>query len=337
MIPDDKVAAVTRGLREAFGVEEFEDIRKLTKGHTSALVFRIVVRGRPYLLRLIMYKHSTLGPGRQFTCMQTAAEAGLAPRVWYTSAEDQISITDFVEEVPFPAGEALVRMPAVLRNLHALPAFPAGVAQLDTTCMYLLHKGPAAEDFLRKFREAKVLSESECAELFGWHAQVAAVYPEKSADMVSSHNDLFKPDNILFDGERVWLVDWEAAFLNDRYADLAVVTNQVAGTEVEQRDFLREYFGQPADEYQLARFFLMQQMVHMFCGMVFLMLGSAGGQVDWSEKAPEFRAFQRRWWAGEVNVADQATKIAYGRVHWERLRENMRGGRFEEALKIVSG
>ena len=30
MIPQEKSEAVTRGLREAFGVTEFEDIRKMT-------------------------------------------------------------------------------------------------------------------------------------------------------------------------------------------------------------------------------------------------------------------------------------------------------------------
>ena len=47
-------------------------------------------------------------PTRQFTCMRIAAEAGLAPRVLYTSIEDRISITDFLEARPLPAPEALV-------------------------------------------------------------------------------------------------------------------------------------------------------------------------------------------------------------------------------------
>jgi thiamine kinase-like enzyme len=37
--------------------------------------------------------------------------------------------------------------------------------------------------------------------------------------MVSCHSDP-KPENILFDGQRVWLVDWHAAIVNDRYFDL---------------------------------------------------------------------------------------------------------------------
>ncbi len=336
MIPQEKSAAVIRGLREAFGVAEFEDIRKITKGHTSALVFRIVVQGRPYLLRIIMRTNSMIGPTRQFTCMKAAAEAGLAPRVWYTSTEDQISITDFVEEVPFPAIQALIRMPTVLRRLHALPPFPEGLDYLDTSCMFLMRKGTAVDAFMRNFQQANILSKSEKEELLAWHAQVSAVYPHHRPDMVSSHNDLFKPDNILFDGHRVWLVDWEAAFLNDRYADLAVVANLVVTNHAEERLYLQQYFGQSPDPYQLARFFLMQQVVHMFYAMVFLLLGSSGEAADQSEKAPEFKAFHRRMWAGEVNLADKDTKIAYGRVHWERLVQNMRQARFEEALRIVS-
>src|SRR5437588_2055876 len=100
MIPQEKSAAVTQGLREAFDVTEFDDIRKLTRGRSPGiLVFRIVVGGRPFLLRIIM---RTDDATRHFTCMKAAAEAGLAPRVRYTSASDRISITDFVETVPFP-------------------------------------------------------------------------------------------------------------------------------------------------------------------------------------------------------------------------------------------
>ena len=118
MIPQEKIAAATRGLSEAFGVAAFDDIRDLTERPGSNRAFRIVVRGSAYLLRINTRAGDVT---RHFGCMQAAAEAGLAPRVWYTSAEDRISITDFVETVPLPAADALRRVPAALRTLHALP------------------------------------------------------------------------------------------------------------------------------------------------------------------------------------------------------------------------
>jgi hypothetical protein len=333
MIPQEKSAAVTRGLREAFGLTAFEDIRRLTRGHTSSLVFRIVVRGSPFLLKIIM---RTDDPTRHFTCMKAAAEAGLAPHVWYTSIEDRIAITDFVEAAPFPVTDALVRIPAALRTLHALPPFPGVLNHLNTSCMFLINKGTAVDGFIQRFQAANILPEGESEELLARYAQLAAVYPRHDPDMVSSHNDLFKPDNILFDGHRVWLVDWKAAFLNNRYADLAVVANLVVTNDAEERVYLQEYFGQPPDQYQLARFFLMQQVAHIFYAMVFLLLGSSGRQLNLSENPPDFRDFHRRIWAGEVNLADNQMKTVYGWVHREQLLQNMRQARFYEAVRIVS-
>jgi hypothetical protein len=330
---------VARGLREAFGVTDFEDISRITRGHTSSLVFRIVVRGSPYLLKIITRAED---PACHYTSMKAAAEAGVAPRVWYTGIEDRISITDFVESAPdprkqagpLPVSEALVRLPALLRTLHALPPFAR--APFNTSCTFLLDKGPALDGFLRKFQAANILPEAETAEFFARHGELAAVYPFDDVEMVSSHNDVFKPDNILFDGQRVWLVDWEAAFLNDRYADLAVVANQVVANDEEEMVYLQEYFGAAPDRYQLARFHLMQQIAHLFYTMAFLFLGSSGKPVDWSGTVPGFRDYHRRMWAGELDLADKDVKIVYGRVHWERLLQNVRQARYREALRVVS-
>src|SRR5262245_29109208 len=108
IIPDEKSEAVARALQAAFGTTEIENIRQMTKGQTSALVLRVDGKGSAYLMRIIMRKNAMLSPARHFDCMHAAAEAGIAPRVWHTSMEDGISITDFVEEVPLPASEALV-------------------------------------------------------------------------------------------------------------------------------------------------------------------------------------------------------------------------------------
>ena len=268
--------------------------------------------------------------------MHAAAEAGLAPRVWYTNIEDRVSITDFVETVPFPVTDALARIPAALRRLHALPPFPGVPNHINTSCMFLMTKGAAVDGFIQRIQAADILPKGESEELFTRYAQVAAAYPHEDSDMVSSHNDLFKPDNILFDGNRVWLVDWEAAFLNDRYADLAVVANLVVANDAEEREFLQKYFGQPPHPYQLARFFLMQQIAHMFYAMAFLLLSSSGTPIDWSESVPEFTGFNRRIWSGEVNLADSPMKTVYGKVHWERFLHNTRQAPYDEALRIAA-
>ena len=324
MIPQEKSAAVHRGLHEAFGAKALEDIRKMTKGLSSDLIFRIIVRGSPYLLRIMTRIDERMDPGRIFACMSAAAEAGLAPRVRYSNAEDGISITDFVEAVPFPATQALVQLPGTLQRLHALPPFPKAFNYVTA------HNG-----FIWRFRKAGLLPKGEIEEIFTRYEQVCAAYPRLDSDMVSCHSDL-KPENILFDGQRVWLVDWQAAFVNDRYFDLAVAANFVVTNNADEWTYLEQYFGRPPDEYQRARFFLMRQVVHMFAAAVFLLLGSAGKPISQTENLVSFKDFHRRIWGGEVNLADNDLKILYGMVHWEQLLQNMRRTRFDEALGIVS-
>ena len=72
----------------------------------------------------------------------------------------------------------------------------------------------------------------------------------------------------------------KAAFVNDRYFDLAIVANFLVNNDAEEKTFLQEYFGQPPDEYQLARFFLMRQVMHM-CPLRF---PSAVEQADQPER-----------------------------------------------------
>jgi len=324
MIPQEKSAAVFRGLREAFDTTAIEEIRRMTKGLSSDLVFRIVVKGSPFLLRIMTRMDERNDPVRVFTCMKAAAEAGLAPRVLYSNTEDGIAIIDFIEAVHFPPTQALLLLPRTLRKLHALPPFPKAFNYVT-----------AHNFFIWKFRAAGLLPHGEIEEVFCGYERICAAYPRLDADLVSCHMDL-KPENILFDGHRVWLVDWMAASLNDRYFDLAIVANFVLTSDTDERTYLEEYLGQPPDEYQRARFTLMRQVLHMFAAAVFLLLGSAGKPVRPSERPPSFRDFHERIWAGEIDLADNDLKIVYGMVHWQQLLQNVRQPRFDEALRIVS-
>jgi hypothetical protein len=324
MIPHENSAAVSRGLTEAFGTTAIEDICRITKGLSSDLVFRIVVKGSPFLLRIMTRIDERNDPVRVFTCMRAAGEAGLAPRVLYSNTEDGIAIIDWIEAVPFAAAQALVQLPATLKRLHALPPFPKA-----------FNYATAHNFFIWRLRASGLLSGTEVEDVFRRYQQICAAYPRLDADLVSCHMDL-KPENILFDGSRVWLVDWMAAFVNDRYFDLAIVANFVVTNDGDERTYLEEYFGQPPDEYQLARFFLMRQVLHMLSAGVFLLLGSAGKPIRQDETPPSFRDFHDRIWAGEIDLADNDLKVVYGMVHWEALLQNVRQPRFDEALRIVS-
>jgi len=325
MIPADKQLAVKKALQTAFDADEFEDIQPLTKGLSGSAVFKITVQGTLYLLRVITQTETRDNPAYYFDCIQTAATAGLAPAVRYRNIADKILVTDFIQEQHFPLSEAKNKMADMLKALHVLPKFSYQINYVD-----------ASNTFLQKFQAAKMVPENATKDLFELYARIGNVYPRNDPDnLVSCHNDI-KPDNIIFDGVRPWLVDWEAARLNDRYVDLAALANFVVKTDKDEADLLRRYFGDTLDEYKQARFFLMTQIVHMFCFTLCSIFGSAGKSISINMDTIGFHEFHDRLWNSEINLGNNDEKLHYGLVHMKQLLSNMQTKRFDESLKIVA-
>lgn len=324
MIPENKQDAVTKALQRAFNTDAFETIQPLTKGLSGALVFKITVHGMPYLLRIITRADTRDKPEYYFDCLQAAANAGLAPRIHYLNIEDRILITDYIEGQYFPVAKARIKMADTLRSLHALPKFS-----------YRLNFIEASDNFLQKFLASDIVPKKDTKDLFESYTRIGKVYPrDDEENLVSCHNDV-KPDNIIFDGMSPWLVDWEAARLNDRYVDLAALANFVVKNDKEETELLTRYFGETFDEYKQARFFLMSQIVHMFCFTLCSIFGSAGKSIDINMSTLSFNEYHDRIWNNEINLADNDEKLRYALVHMKKLQNNMQTKRFEESLRIV--
>jgi hypothetical protein len=171
----------------------------------------------------------------------------------------------------------------------------------------------------------------ETSELFDRYAELTQVYP-RAADLVACHNDL-EPQNTLFDGQQFWLVDWEAAFLNDRYVDLSIVANFFVA-EADEECFLATYFGEPPGEARRAQFFLMQQAEHVFYATCFLLLAAREGAALDAE-APDFGAFHADLITGAIDLQAADAKLRYAKVHIAEALRHMRSPRFAQALAAV--
>jgi Ser/Thr protein kinase RdoA (MazF antagonist) len=218
-------------------------------------------------------------------------------------------------------------MPDLLQKLHSLPKFPGRIHYFDTM-----------EGFIEKFQTTQMLPEGATKEVLEYYKQMARVYPcNDFNDWVCCHNDL-KPENLLFDGQRPWIVDWESAFLNDRYLDLAVASNFLVKNELEESGFLQQYFGRPASSYQMARHFWMGMLLHVYY-FTFLMLSAfKGNPVDLDQLGDEdFSSFHDRMWKEEINLAEEGRKRQYAWVHRNELLRKIRTRRYEDSMRILSG
>jgi len=331
LVPASKQDAVRKALLVTFQATDADDIILLAGGLSSALVYKIAVNGRSYILRIVMQPTAFQDPARQFECMNLAAAAGIAPRVYYTDAADALSITDFIESKPivgqFSDEELAVRYAQIVKSIHALPIFPALTDYLDGVDMLIAN-----------YKSFGLLPESATAELLDRYAEIARGYPRHQPDLVASHNDLH-PNNILFDGDKIWVIDWEAAFRNDRYVDLAIRGRLYSDNVALEETYLRAYFGDDLDDYKRARYFLMQQVSHVFYGMVFMWLIALARTpetiIDTCMDAPRLKEIHARIGAGEVAIGSIDGQLQYAKALLGEALYGMKTPRFAESIALM--
>ena len=331
-IPESKLPAVQKALTSIFNHSEIEDIQLLTGGLSSALVYRITVESKNYLLRIVMRVDEVHDPQRQHICMGLAASDNIAPHVYYSDDVDALAITDFVQAKPIREGYALKQelitaLGNTIKAIHGLPLFPNLVNFLD-----------GVDTFIQQFKALQMFPEHVTAEYFSLYAEIQKVYPRYDTDLVSSHNDL-NPNNILFDGKKIWVIDWEAAFQNDRYVDLAIVAQPYVNDEQDEAIFLQTYFGPALDDYKKARFFLMQQICRMYYAMIMLKLAAAQKSADHRHDAnmdqPDMAEFGAMLMSGKILLDTYEGKLQYGKILLNIMLSAMKTERFKAAIKIM--
>jgi aminoglycoside phosphotransferase (APT) family kinase protein len=329
ILPPHKLQAVEAALQQTFGTPTVEAIELMTRGLSPALVYKIQVSGKPYILRLVMAMNELVDPAREYACLQAAADAGIAPPVLYADAAAAVSICAFIAGPPIWVGLPdkaiqLQRIAEKVKDIHALPLFPPLINFLE---------GMIA--FRDRFLEMQMFPESTTAEHFTHFDRIKAVYPI-NAELVSSHNDL-NPANVLYDGEKIWMIDWEASFKNDRYVDLAIVALYFAANEAHIDMFLTAYFGEAPTALQKAKFYLMRQVVFLYYGTIFLrMAGEMKESHDQDMQVPTLIEVKKMMGRGEINLGSYEGKILYGKMLMQEALTEMRQPAFEESLALMS-
>lgn len=333
LIPAAKWDAVQTALQAAFHTTTMDSIDLLSGGLSSALVYKIVVGGRPYVLRLLMEIDQLRDPARQFLCMNHAAAAGIAPAVHYANVEDALTITDFIATQPLSKAlatpeERLHLLAHTIKAIHALPRFPHLVNFLD-----------GIDLFIQNFQTSALLPASATAEHFSAYAEIQRVYPRHDPDLVASHNDL-NPNNMLFDGQQLWIIDWEAAFCNDRYVDLAIAARPFVTNEAQETFYLQAYFGAMPTAYQRARYFLMQQICHLYYAMIMMQMAAAqkpaGVTADPDMDTDRLYDFHNQVGAGTVSLVTYEGQLSYGKTLLNEALHHMRQPTFAAALRTVA-
>jgi aminoglycoside phosphotransferase (APT) family kinase protein len=243
------------------------NVRPVMGGVSGAGVFLVEAGHRRFVLRL-EGQPSPLRNPHQYDSMRIAAEAGLAPRIHYLDANERVVVMDFIEDrglENFPGGPPGLAQAsgALLKQLQGLPLFSRFMDYPDIVRRLWVHVCKTG-----LFADGVLDASQRLAEICNAYVPDAGAY-------VASHND-FLPRNLLFDGNRLWLIDWENAFCNDPLIDLATALDNFAPSPALEEVLLQACLGQAPDRLLRERLALARSLTRLFyAGVLFSASASA--------------------------------------------------------------
>ena len=171
---------------------------------------------------------------RELMTARAAHAAGFGPAVRY--AEPGVMVSAYLGAKTFEARDVATersRVARLLRRFHAqMPAEVSGAA-------FLFWPFHVVRDYARTLAAGGSRMTDHLPAYVALAGELEAV--QAPLPIVFGHNDLL-PANILDDGERLWLIDFEYAGFSTAMFDLAGTTSNAGLTADETEDFLAAYF-----------------------------------------------------------------------------------------------
>jgi aminoglycoside phosphotransferase (APT) family kinase protein len=278
-----------QALRSAFGARPVQSIEPVGGGITSALVLKVRVGDHDYLLR-VEGEPSPLRNPHQYASMLIAAEAGIAPRIHHLDEAARVVVMDFIESRPlrdYPGGhfDLAQALGEMLKRLQTAPVFSHFVDYPDIVGRLFAH-------VRRTGLFATGLLDNHVEHL----ERIRQSYTSGLERLVSSHNDAHS-GNLLFDGQRLWLIDWESAYRNDPMVDLAILTDSFGFSPDLEAILLKSLFGRAADDDFRSRLATVRALTRLYFAGVFLSMSAASQTritVDTDLLVPTVEAFNSR-------------------------------------------
>ncbi len=296
----------------------------ISDGLSGAGVYRVDTARGAFVLKVAPDTVALARWRRPLAIWQRAAAAGLTPALVHVDEARRAVVTPYVVDRSFAVlyrdplshERCLAEIGQTLRRVHTLPlpsegeSADAAASPWTLTAAWgaLTTAGIAVPDFV--YRAAEVLLEE--------------VPPDSGRALVLSHNDVH-PKNLVHDGARFYLMDWDAAGLNDPFYDLATIAVFLGMNGSTCRKLLNAYDAAPDAPPEKKtplpeRFLYDRRLIAVLCGVGFLQFGfhsgytagagAAGGES--LESIPSLREFYTRMRAGTLSLATGEGRWAFG-------------------------
>ncbi|NUP09772.1 MAG: phosphotransferase family protein [Polyangiaceae bacterium] len=260
-------------------------ITKIAGGLSGAGVYRVEATDHVYVLKVASEGEPIEAWRQSLEIQRRAGDAGVAPRVIHHDEARRAVVSEHVVNRGFAPrlfnpetrDDAIRQLGETIRRVHALP-LPADAVWRDPRDMIAPMRAQLATFALPSFVRTTI---DEVLE---------QTPPPRERPLVTSHNDA-NPSNLVFDGERLLLLDWDMAGPNDPFYDLAAVALFLRMDDPTASALIAAYDAAPPAALPEG-FVYTRRLVAALCATIFLHLarqaGHAGGDIP-ADRAPTLR------------------------------------------------
>jgi len=281
--------------------------RTFPHGLSGAAVHDVTTERGDYVVRIAADADAARWR-RELAILRLVSDAGIAPPlVWV----DETTLTTVSAKIAGQFTAALADPSARPRAMASLVATLARLHRLPTDGI----------DVADPIREARRLWRDESGKpgFPAWASPASGQVDRCDRLLVAddrrvvSHNDM-NPTNVLWDGERVWLVDWTAAGLTHPYYDLAVTAMFLRLDAVIALDLLARQEGTALTPTQAETFDALRRVAGVMCGTMFLRLAGDFSTLvpEHIDDVPTLAQFYARLSRGEVDLRSAAGQATLG-------------------------
>lgn len=205
-------------------------------GGLSNEIWKVTDDTGPYVVRLGQdYPFHHVNRSREAMMTRAAHAAGFGPAVHYTAPG--VMVTAFLTANTFQPADICAdpaRIGQLLQSFHTnMPAQISG----EATLFWVFH-------VIRDYARTLSTGHSPYAPDLPKYLALAAEWEAAQIPLpiIVGHNDLL-PANILDDGQRLWLIDYEYAGFSTALFDLAGAASNAGMTDAQSDILLHSYFG----------------------------------------------------------------------------------------------
>jgi len=281
-------------------------VQSFPHGLSGAAVYDVATDSGDFVVRVLAETPDEQWR-RQLELLRLVTAAGIAPPLAWVDERARATVSpkiagQFAGALADPAARprAIASLVETLARLHRLPADGFGSGDPIAMTRALWQEQSAKPGFPAWAAPALVRID-RCARLL-----------DADPRRVPSHNDM-NPTNVLWDGTRVWLVDWDSAALTHPYYDLAVAAMFIRLDDAVALDLLARQEGTPISPAQAETFRALRQLAAILCGTMFLRLsGDLSAAPRHLDETPTLLQFYARLRTGELALRSSSGQATFG-------------------------